>query len=102
MLAMIGPSGSGKSTLLKTLFQRLDRKKYDLRGNVKFNGEDAENVSMLREYIGFIPQNEEFLNSLSVDATLSFIGDLTLSHFSIEERIQRVNDLLFLKFFFCF
>jgi ATP-binding cassette subfamily B (MDR/TAP) protein 6 len=59
-VAVVGPSGCGKSTLMRLIFRFYD----PLSGKIYMNGQDSKHIehSVLRQNIGFIPQNTILFN----------------------------------------
>jgi ATP-binding cassette subfamily B (MDR/TAP) protein 6 len=59
-VAIVGPSGCGKSTLMRLIFRFYD----PLSGKIYMNGQDSKHIehSVLRQNIGFIPQNTILFN----------------------------------------
>src|SRR5690606_26617359 len=90
MLAIIGASGSGKSTLLQAIFQRTNDKIYQVSGDVTFNGNVIDKHSTIRQFVGFVHQEEAYLSSLTVDGTLSFICRLAFTNESKDFREEMV------------
>lgn len=75
-VGILGPSGAGKTTLLTTLngFIRPNR------GQVLFNETPLDNAyEMLRNTIGYVPQDDILHPELSVEASLDYIARLRLS-----------------------
>lgn len=91
---IVGPSGSGKSTLLK-IIGGMD-KEYD--GDVFYKGKSIKsfNSNELNEYyynsVGFIWQNFQLINHLSVEDNIKVV--LELEDISNEEKDRRVGNIL--------
>ena len=64
---VLGPSGAGKTTLLQVLAGKLVADS----GAVRLNGQPAA-PSRLRSFMGFVPEEDVMLRSLTVEETLSF------------------------------
>ena len=64
-------SGSGKTTLLNTLNFRTPRN-FHVTGNIKINGKEV-NADEVGSYIGFVPQDDLFIGTLTVFEHLKFM-----------------------------
>lgn len=69
MTALLGASGCGKSTLLAALSQRL-RGEYE--AEITFNG-DAIDRTHMTDISGFVPQNDVYLDGLTVREHIYFM-----------------------------
>lgn len=98
MLALVGASGSGKSTLLRNIngLHQADRGTIRIFGNIlQSNGKFHSNVRQLRGQIGFIFQQFNLVNRLTVLENV-LVGNLAnvslarslLKRFSKEEKIK--------------
>ncbi|MGL5330217.1 MAG: ATP-binding cassette domain-containing protein [Peptostreptococcaceae bacterium] len=91
---IVGPSGSGKSTLLKILSGR-DK---DDQGEVFYQGKSIKEFDSkeLNSYyfnsVGFIWQNFQLLNHLSVEDNVKVV--LQLSNLTEEEKDKKVKQML--------
>ncbi|MBB6714513.1 ABC transporter ATP-binding protein [Clostridium gasigenes] len=91
---ILGPSGSGKSTLLK-LISGIDN---EFEGEIFFKGESLKSYSksQLDSYyynsVGFIWQNFQLLNHLSVKDNVKLV--LELSNLSEDEKNKQVKIIL--------
>lgn len=91
---IVGPSGSGKSTLLKIL-SAMD-KEYD--GSVFYKGNNIKefNAEELNSYyynsVGFVWQNFQLINHLSVEDNVGLV--LQLSNLSNQEKDKKVISIL--------
>lgn len=91
---IVGPSGSGKSTLLK-IISGMDK---EYEGEVFYNGESLKNFkdSELNSYyynsVGFIWQNFQLIDHLSVEDNVKTV--LELEKISSEEKSKRVESIL--------
>jgi ABC-type branched-subunit amino acid transport system ATPase component len=86
--AIVGPNGSGKSTLLKTIVGVLPA----LRGEVFLDGEDVSRVpqeTRARRGLGYVPQEEEVFDSLTVRENLE-IGGYSLRRREVGDRLAEV------------
>ena len=69
LVGVIGPNGAGKSTMLKALFGLIPIR----AGRVLLNGEDITGLKahdLVRRGIGYVPQNRNVFQSLSVRENL--------------------------------
>eukprot|EP00013_Stygamoeba_regulata_P015839 CAMPEP_0177682438 /NCGR_PEP_ID=MMETSP0447-20121125/31260_1 /TAXON_ID=0 /ORGANISM="Stygamoeba regulata, Strain BSH-02190019" /LENGTH=612 /DNA_ID=CAMNT_0019191943 /DNA_START=145 /DNA_END=1980 /DNA_ORIENTATION=+ len=90
LLAIIGPSGAGKTTLLNILARRTAPSV----GKVLINGQDLP-VATFRRTVGYVPQTDALVPSMTVRETLNFYAALKLPRsLSARERSARVNELL--------
>lgn len=91
---ILGPSGSGKSTLLK-LISGMDN---EFEGEIFYNGDTLKsfNQSKLDSYyynsVGFVWQNFQLLNHLSVEDNVRLV--LELSDLSEREKSKQVETIL--------
>lgn len=91
---IVGPSGSGKSTLLK-IISGMDN---EYEGEVFYRGKSLKdlNSNELNEYyynsVGFIWQNFQLINHLSVEDNIKVILDL--ENISNEEKNKKVENIL--------
>lgn len=91
---IIGPSGSGKSTLLK-LISGMDN---DFTGEISFQDKSLKELSSsrLNDYhfnsVGFIWQNFQLINHLTVDDNIRLVLDL--APLSEDEKDRRINATL--------
>ena len=82
MVALIGPNGCGKSTLLQIMAGCL---KAD-HGEVWYYGKKAQQAEIYRKYTGYVPQENPFLEQLSVRDNLKLWKKGT--KVQLEEAIQ--------------
>jgi sulfate transport system ATP-binding protein len=68
LVALLGPSGSGKTTLLRIIagLERADV------GAIRFDGEDATNVSVGARRVGFVFQHYALFRHMSVGENVAF------------------------------
>ncbi|WP_195987688.1 ABC transporter ATP-binding protein/permease [Clostridium sp. D53t1_180928_C8] len=91
---IVGPSGSGKSTLLK-IISGMDN---DYEGVVAYNGKiiknfnDEEMNSYYYNSVGFIWQNFQLINHLSVEDNIKVV--LELENLSSDEKERKVANIL--------
>jgi ABC-type multidrug transport system ATPase subunit len=91
-LGVVGPSGSGKSTLVNALtgFRPATQ------GSVFFSGRDLyAEYDLIRQRIGYVPQDDVLHMELTVGQTLDFAAELRFpSDVSKADRAQRVAEVL--------
>ena len=88
VVSVIGPNGAGKSTLLKTVTGRLPV----MTGTITFGDRDVTNMrghSLARMGLGFVPQNKDVFDTLTVTENLE-MGGYLLSKSQIADRIDTV------------
>jgi ABC-type sugar transport system ATPase subunit len=68
LMVLVGPSGCGKTTLLKIILGSLKPNS----GNIYFNQELINDISISQRNIGFVPQNFGLFPHLNVIENLSF------------------------------
>ena len=91
LIGIMGGSGVGKSTLINLLSGKL--KPQD--GRITINGIDIhKEPDKIQGLIGFVPQDDLLLEDLSVFENLYFNAKLCLDHFSENEILRRVNQIL--------
>lgn len=92
MVAMMGPSGCGKSTLLKIL----NGDNPATGGQVFLYGlELLSNYELLKQKIGYVPQDDIVHAELSVDDTLYYAAKLRLDSDAGEDEIrERMEEVL--------
>lgn len=90
LFGLIGPNGSGKSTLMRIL----STLQTPTRGHVFFDGFDInKNKILLRENLGYLPQEFGVLPHLSAKQMMQHIAKLKGLRDKIK-REERVNELL--------
>lgn len=90
LVGIIGPNGAGKSTLLKALFGLIPVRS----GSVKLKGIDITSAPahrLVREGVGFVPQNNNVFPSLTIRENLAMGAFLTKETFA--ERFTFVAEL---------
>lgn len=92
LVAIMGPSGSGKSSLLKALNGYLPA----TSGKVFIHGRDFyENYKLLKQDIGYVPQDDIVHQQLSVQDSLYLAAKLRFaSDVSREEINQKIDEIL--------
>ncbi|DAA75866.1 TPA_exp: putative ABC transporter [Trichophyton benhamiae CBS 112371] len=94
LMVLMGPSGSGKTTLLNVLAGRANSLRDGVNGEVLVNGRTASKETF-RHLSSYVEQEDVLIGSLTVEETLYFAAQLSLSR-SIpkKDRIQRIKYLL--------
>ncbi|EZF33721.1 hypothetical protein H101_02726 [Trichophyton interdigitale H6] len=94
LMVLMGPSGSGKTTLLNVLAGRANSLRDRVNGEVLVNGRTASKETF-RHLSSYVEQEDVLIGSLTVEETLYFAAQLSLSS-SIpkKDRIQRIKYLL--------
>jgi branched-chain amino acid transport system ATP-binding protein len=88
-VTIVGPNGAGKSTVMKSVFGLTTH----MGGTVTFDGTEIQGKlpeEIIHEGIGYVPQNENVFESLSVEENLE-MGAYILDEVP-EDQIQRVYD----------
>lgn len=92
IIALMGPSGCGKSTLLKLLngFHKPSN------GNVSIFGLDlTQNFDILKQFIGYVPQENIVHENLTVDEAMYFTAKLRLGNIVGSDELQeRIDSIL--------
>ena len=92
MIALMGPSGCGKSTLLKLLngFHKPSK------GNVSIFGLDlSQNFDILKQFIGYVPQENIVHEDLTVEEAMYFTAKLRLGNIVKSNELQeRIDSIL--------
>jgi ABC-type multidrug transport system ATPase subunit len=91
MLAVMGGSGTGKTTLMNLMIGFAQ----PFRGTIKLNGVDVSNQPrMIRDYIGYVPQEDALLEHLSVYDNLYYTARLSNGKVSENETDANVISIL--------
>ena len=92
MVALMGPSGCGKSTLLQLLNGVYAPKS----GSVEIFGLSLrEHFELLKQFIGYVPQENIVHEDLTIDQALYFTAKLRLgAHINKEELNERIDQVL--------
>ncbi len=88
-IGLLGPSGAGKSTLIDAMngVRPADS------GNVLINGQDLyRSLNSLKQYIGYVPQEDIIHRELSVYDTLYYVAKLRLSRDVSRKEIRQILD----------
>eukprot|EP00455_Lapot_gusevi_P041816 TRINITY_DN4890_c0_g8_i2.p1 TRINITY_DN4890_c0_g8~~TRINITY_DN4890_c0_g8_i2.p1 ORF type:complete len:849 (+),score=265.43 TRINITY_DN4890_c0_g8_i2:115-2661(+) len=88
--AVMGPSGAGKSTLFSLISGKVKRS----TGTVLINGQEDE-LSKYKKLVGFVPQEDIMLRTLTVHDILQFSADLRLpADWTSEQRSTKVQEVI--------
>ena len=92
IIAIIGKNGCGKSTLLQVMAGCLKKD----AGTLAYYGQDASDASVYRKYIGYVPQDNPFMEQLSVRDNLKLWKkgsaqqlEETIKEFELEEILKQ-------------
>jgi branched-chain amino acid transport system ATP-binding protein len=88
-VTIVGPNGAGKSTVMKSVFGLTTH----MGGTVTFDGKEIQGnlpEEIIHEGIGYVPQNENVFETLTVEENLE-MGAYILDSVP-EDRIQAVYD----------
>jgi branched-chain amino acid transport system ATP-binding protein len=88
-VTIVGPNGAGKSTVMKTVFGLTTH----MDGTVEFEGKSIQGLApeqIIREGIGFVPQNDNVFPGLSVRENLE-MGAYILDEVP-EDQIEAIYD----------
>ena len=77
----MGPSGCGKTTLLNLLARRTASSGAKLAGHCYVNGGELDNTAFGR-ITSYVEQEDALIGSLTVQETLKFAADLSLSGYA--------------------
>jgi ABC-type multidrug transport system ATPase subunit len=91
-LAIMGPSGAGKTTLLNCLSGKHQSTLIQSSGIIQVNGFEISSIEY-KSMIGFVPQDDILIDSMTVRETFDFSASLTLD-LKAEERAQVVQDMI--------
>ena len=92
IVTVVGPNGAGKSTMLKAVAGLLRIRS----GSVRLDGKEIANARthrLARAGLGYVPQNDDVFNPLTVHENLEMGGYLMRRH-EIKERIEEVVTIL--------
>jgi branched-chain amino acid transport system ATP-binding protein len=92
IVTVVGPNGAGKSTMLKAVAGLLRVQ----GGSVRLDGKEIANVRthrLARLGLGYVPQNNDVFDPLTVQENLEMGGYLMKRH-EIKERIEEVVAVL--------
>lgn len=85
----MGPSGSGKTTLLNVLARRAAAAGADVDGDVLING-NTVSTQEFRRISSYVEQEDALIGSLTVQETISFAAQLSLSRYVILSMFMSV------------
>ncbi|OYR85790.1 hypothetical protein DJ72_03705, partial [Halorubrum distributum] len=88
-VTIVGPNGAGKSTVMKTVFGLTTH----MGGTVEFEGKSIQGLApeqIIREGVGFVPQNDNVFPGLSVRENLE-MGAYILDEVP-EDQIETIYD----------
>jgi len=88
-VTIVGPNGAGKSTVMKTVFGLTTH----MGGTVEFEGKSIQGLApeqIIREGIGFVPQNDNVFPGLSVRENLE-MGAYILDEVP-EDQVETIYD----------
>ena len=94
MIALMGPSGCGKSTLMNALNGNFPS---DVdKGSVKILGFELNqsNFTYLKQFIGFVPQDDIVHRELTVEQCMWYASKLKLPDSSDNDRMQRIGEVM--------
>ena len=89
-IGLLGPNGAGKSTLIRILLGFLSPD----RGEGRVLGYDIKNEqSLIRRYVGYMPEDDCFIPGLDAVSFTSYLGEL--SGMPRQEAMKRAHEVLF-------
>ena len=89
-IGLLGPNGAGKSTLIRILLGFLSPDK----GEGRVLGYDIKSQqSMIRRYVGYMPEDDCFIPELDAVSFTSYLGEL--SGMPRQEAMKRAHEVLF-------
>lgn len=94
MIALMGPSGCGKSTLMNALNGNFPSDAD--KGSVKILGFELNqrNFTYLKQFIGFVPQDDIVHRELTVQQCMWYAAKLKLPDATDQDRIQRIGEVM--------
>ncbi len=90
LIGILGASGTGKTTLLKIISGLIEPQ----TGQVLINNENVYKNDTLNKIIGFVPQDDYFIENLTVNENIKFYSELSTTGLSETERQVKINNLL--------
>ncbi|KAI7830244.1 P-loop containing nucleoside triphosphate hydrolase protein [Gamsiella multidivaricata] len=96
VLAIMGPSGSGKTTLLDLLADRQARNVGKLQGEILLNDVPIKEYGSIRKrLVGYVTQEDDFIETLTVLETLTFAAKMRLPRsMSNKDKLARVDAVM--------
>ncbi|KAG0233467.1 hypothetical protein BGW42_007424 [Actinomortierella wolfii] len=96
VLAIMGPSGSGKTTLLDLVADRQARINGKIQGQILLNDVPVKEYGAIRKrLIGYVTQEDDFIETLTVQETLTFAAHMKLPRsMSNADKAARVNAVM--------
>ncbi|KAG0328204.1 hypothetical protein BGZ99_005870 [Dissophora globulifera] len=96
VLAIMGPSGSGKTTLLDLLADRQARNVGKLQGEILLNDVTVKEYGSIRKrLVGYVTQEDDFIETLTVLETLTFAAKMRLPRsMSNSDKLARVHAVM--------
>ncbi|KAM0673887.1 hypothetical protein GVAV_002725 [Gurleya vavrai] len=92
LMAVMGPSGCGKTTLLSALAGRIQSGS-ETKGSIQYDGKLRDVRKWLR-MIGFVDQDDQIFEKLTVEQTLNYAACFRLKNSSSHMIEMRINELL--------
>ncbi|CAO3564032.1 unnamed protein product [Mortierella alpina] len=96
VLAIMGPSGSGKTTLLDLLADRQARNLGKIQGEILLNDVPVKEYGSIRKrLVGYVTQEDDFIETLTVLETLTFAAKMRLPRsMSNKDKLARVDAVM--------
>ncbi|KAF9116760.1 hypothetical protein BGX27_011074 [Mortierella sp. AM989] len=96
VLAIMGPSGSGKTTLLDLLADRKARNVGKIQGDILLNDIPVKEYGSIRKrLIGYVTQEDDFIETLTVLETLTFAAKMRMPRsMSNKDKLARVYSVM--------
>ncbi|KAG0348412.1 hypothetical protein BG004_005253 [Podila humilis] len=96
VFAIMGPSGSGKTTLLDLLADRQARNVGKIQGDIFLNDVPVKEYGSIRKrLIGYVTQEDDFIETLTVLETLTFAAKMRLPRsMKNADKIARVYEVM--------
>lgn len=89
-IGLLGPNGAGKSTLINTLLGFW----IPSAGSARIFGSDIRsNIKQIRTLIGYMPENDAFINNMSAVSFIRLMAEL--SGLPSEMALERAHEALF-------